>query len=104
MCEIEIKGADLMRPTRPGETREGGPIERDHDYVSDAVKHSNYRLEQDTLRSLDEHRERVRLALEEYIRQLTAASSAGYMSEAEARNANVSRIQAESAERVLWMD
>lgn len=61
-------------------------------------------LEQATLETLTAHRERVREALDEYIRQLTGAASAGYMSAEEARSADVSRIQAESAQRVLWMD
>lgn len=61
-------------------------------------------MERATIESLDTHRENVRHALDEYKRQLTAAASSAYMSASEARSADVSRIQVESAERVLWMD
>lgn len=65
---------------------------------------SNHLQEQATLQTLETHRERVRKALDEYIRELHGATSPAYMSETERRSADVSRIQAESAQRVLWMD
>jgi hypothetical protein len=68
------------------------------------MNHAKHKRHAATVAHLDAKREAVRVALGEYVLACKAAAVDISLNAAEQRSADMSGVQAEAAERVMWMD